>query len=194
MYNSTENKKALEYYEKGEEQSLKQEFKTAIKWYKKAVDEDPKFVEAYDNMGVAYRNLGDFDNAKKAYNKSIELYPEGKMAHQNIGLIYTIEKNYEKALEEYGKVQKIDSTDAEGYYGTIQIYINQKDYPKAIRSAAKTLEIYEATNNRFLSDAQYLLGVSYYLNGDKKNATIYLKQAKANGVAIPKDLKDELGL
>lgn len=30
----------------------------------KAVKADPKFVEAYDNMGAAYRRSGDLENAK----------------------------------------------------------------------------------------------------------------------------------
>jgi tetratricopeptide (TPR) repeat protein len=194
MYNSSQNKDAVEFFDKGEGFSKTRDFKGSVKWYKKAIDKDPKFVEAYDNLGVAYRNMGDFDNAKKCYNKSIELFPDGPMAHQNLGLLYSIEKNYDKAIEQYKELQRIDSTDAEGFYGTVQIYLNQNKYDDAIKSAAKTLEIYEATKSPYLSDGQYLLGLSYYYKGDKKNASTYLKQAKNSGVKVPKSICDELGI
>lgn len=194
MYNSTESKEALAFYSEGTELSGKGDYKAAIKLYKKALEADDKFVEAYDNMGVAYRKMGDLENAKKAYKKSIDLYPQGNLAHQNLGLIYWIEKNYKAALEEYEIVQKNDSTDAEGYYGTIQIYFALKDYKSAIKSASKTLEIYEATNSPYLSDAQYFLGVAYYYDGDKNKSKIYIQQAKKAGVKIPDALLTELGI
>lgn len=195
MYNSTESKEAQEYFDKGSEFSGKEDFKNAIKWYKKAIESDNKFVEAYDNMGVAYRKLGDLENAKKNYFKSIELYPQGNMAHQNLGVVYGIEKKYDKAMEQYSIMQKNDSTDAEGYYGTINMLLfDLKDYKTAIKNATKTLEIYEATNSPYLSEAQYLLGLSYYYNNDNKNAKIYLAQAKKSGIKISESLLKELGI
>lgn len=194
MYNSTESKEALEYYSKGFALGSQGDYKGAIKWYKKAVETDDKFVEAYDNLGVAYRKTGDLENAKKAYLKSIELYPKGNLAHQNLGLIYWIEKDHMKALEQYKISQQNDSLDAEGYYGTIQIYFALKDYKSAVQSAAKTLDIYEATNSPYLSDGQYLLGIAHYYNNDNKNAKIYLQQAKKAGVKIPDALIKELDL
>jgi tetratricopeptide (TPR) repeat protein len=194
MYNSSKSKEAMDYFGKGEECTKKEDYKGAIKWYKKALKEDDKFVEAYDNLGVAYRKSGDLDHAKECYLKSIELYPQGPMAHMNLGVVYGIEKNYDKAIEQYKALQKIDSTDPEGYYGTIQIYLNQSKFDDAIKSATKTMEIYQATKSPYLGEAQYLLGLSYYYNKDKKNAAVFLKQAKASGVRISKELANELGI
>ena len=194
MYNEAENKEAKEYYDKAYEFNEKGDFKNCIKWYKKCIEADPKFVEAYDNMGAVYRRNGDLENAKLNYNKSIELYPQGSMAHQNLGIVYLIEKKYDKALEQYAIMQKNDSTDAEGYYGTVQIYFSLKNYSAAVKNAAKTLEIYEATNSPYIGDAQYMLGLSYYYSNDKKNAKIYLQQAKKNGASIPADMLKELDI
>lgn len=193
IYNYTESKEAREYYSKGFDFSKKEDFKNAVKWYKKSIEADSKFVEAYDNMGAAYRRLGDLENAKKCYFKSIELYPQGNMAHQNLGVVYGIEKKYDKALEQYEIMQKNDSTDAEGYYGTLNILLfNMKDYKAARKNATKTLEIYEATNSPYLSEAQYLLGLSYYYDNDNKNAKIYLEQAKKSGMKISDKILNDL--
>lgn len=194
MYDGTQSKEAKEFYDKGYECGEQQDYKGAIKWYKKAVKADDKFVEAYDNMGAAYRKLGDLENAKENYLKSMEIYPGGNMSHMNLGIVYFIEKKYDKALEQYMIMQKNDSTDAEGYYGTIQIYFALNDFKSAAKSAAKTLEIYEAVNSPYLSDAQYLLGLSYYYDGDKKNAKIYFEQAKKSGVKLPAELAKDLDI
>ena len=192
MYNSTKNKEALEFYSEGSEKFKEQNYKAAIKLFEKAVEKDPKFVEAYDDMGVSYRKLGDLKNAIKNYDKSIELYPDGIMAHQNLGLIYSIQKEYKKAIEEYEKSQKINPEDPEGYYGTINIYLQLGEYKNAIKSATKTMEIYEATNNPYLSDAQYILGLSYYYDKDKKNAKTYLEMAKKSGVQVDAKILKEV--
>ena len=194
MYGSTENKEAKEYYDKAFGYGEIKDYKNAIKWYEKAVKADPKFVEAYDNMGAAYRRSGDLENAKKCYNKSIELYPQGNMAHQNLGIVYWIEKKNDKAIEQYAIMQKNDSTDAEGFYGPIQIYFALKDYKNAVKSAHKTLEIYEATNSPYVGDAQYMLGISYYYDGDNKNAKTYLAQAKKSGAPVPESILKELDI
>ena len=194
MYNSTKNKEALELYGEASEKHKAGNFKGAIKLYEKAVDKDPNFVEAYDDMALSYRKLGDLKNAIKYYERSIELYPDGTMAHMNLGVVYGIQKEYAKAITQYEKVQKINPEDPEGYYGLINIYLMLGETKNAIKSATKTLEIYEATNNQYLSEAQYLLGLSYYYDGDKKNAKTYLEQAKKSGLQIDPKIANEVGI
>ena len=194
MYNSTQNKEALAFYTEASEKHKKQDYKGAIKLYEKAVDKDPKFVEAYDDMALSYRKLGDLKNAIKYYEKSIELYPNGNMAHMNLGVVYGIQKEYEKAIKQYEIVQKINPDDPEGYYGTVNIYLQLGEFKNAIKNATKTLEIYEATKNPYLSEAQYLLGASYYYDGDKKNAKTYLELAKKNGMQIDSKMANDLGI
>ena len=192
MYEGTKSKEAHNYYAAAVDKEKAGDYKGAAKLYEKSIKEDPKFVEAYDNCAVCYRRLGDFKNAIEYYKKSIELYPQGKMAHQNLGLVYGIQKKYDESIAEYQEVQKIDSMDPEGYYGTIQVYINKGDYKSAVKSATKTMEIYQATNSPYLGEGQYLLGVSYFYDGDKENAKTYLQLAKKSGMKIPDSIKDDL--
>jgi len=41
--------------------------------YKKAIEIDPKYALAYNNMGNALKNIGRFDDALASYNKAIKL-------------------------------------------------------------------------------------------------------------------------
>jgi tetratricopeptide (TPR) repeat protein len=194
MYNSSESKEAMEYYDQASVKHANEDYKGAIKLYQKAIKADPKFVEAYDNIAMCYRRLGDFKNAIENYKKSIELYPQGTMAHQNLGLIYGIQKEYDKAIAEYETVQKLEPENPEGYYGTITLFLAKGDNKSAIKNATKTVELYEATNDKYLSDAQYLLGLSYYYDNDLKNAKTYLELAKKNGANVPEKLLKELDI
>jgi len=181
MYNSTKNKEALELYGEASEKHKAGNFKGAIKLYEKAVDKDPNFVEAYDDMALSYRKLGDLKNAIKYYERSIELYPDGTMAHMNLGVVYGIQKEYAKAITQYEKVQKINPEDPEGYYGLINIYLMLGETKNAIKSATKTLEIYEATNNQYLSEDQYLLVLSIIMMETKRmQKHIWNKPKKAD--------------
>ena len=96
MYGGSDSKEALDYYDQASKFVNKQDFKNAKKYYRKAIKKDPKFVEAYDNLGVVYRKLGDLDEAIKCYKTSIELYPDGAMAHQNLALIYGLRNSISK--------------------------------------------------------------------------------------------------
>jgi len=194
MYDGTESEEAMKFYMTGVKYSQVRDFKKAIKYYKKSLKYDDKFVEAYDNIGVCYRNLGDFKKAEEYYLKSIELYPNGKMAHMNLGLLYRIQRDYDKAVNEYDKLKEIDPDDPESYYGVIIIYIELKKYDLAIENGRKAVEIYEATDHPYLSDAQYFLGLSYYYNNEDDNARIYIQQAKDNGMDIPAEISKELNI
>lgn len=192
MYSGTKSKKAQSLYYQAIDLVKAQNYKGALKVFKKALKEDPKFVEVYDNMGVCYRRLGDFKNAIAYYNKSLKLYPQGTMAHTNLGVIYGIQKEYKKAIAEYEIVQEINPEDPEGYYGTINNYMMLNDFESAIQNSKKAMEIYEATDSKHIVEAQYLLGLSYYYNGDKKEAKIYLELAKKGGIKIHQQFVEEL--
>ncbi len=76
--------KALELFEKAaSEDSLE----IKLKYYKNAVKLDGQYVEAYNNMGVAFYYLGNVDSSIIYLNKAIKIesnYPE---ANNNLGFI-----------------------------------------------------------------------------------------------------------
>ena len=83
---------------------------------------DSKFVQAYDNIGKAYRMLKKYDLAIISYEMSLKIFPKGVSAHQNLGVIYVEQKNWDKAIKEYKILIKLSPENAEGYYGLANIY------------------------------------------------------------------------
>jgi tetratricopeptide (TPR) repeat protein len=77
------------------------ETKTAIFTYRRTVEKDPKFTEAWFDLGAASYNQGDYTTAEMAYKKVIELDADHADAHGNLASVYRQMKKYPEANNEY---------------------------------------------------------------------------------------------
>lgn len=154
--------KALDLYSKGIDESKKEHYQQAIKYFKKAVKEDPSFAFAWDNLGLNYRRLKNYDKAIESYEKSLEIDPNGLMPLQNIAVVYQYKKEYQKAIETYLKLAKIDKKNPEIYYGIGQIYaLNLKDNEKALDNLCKAYVIYIKQKSPYRVDAEKIIRIIY---------------------------------
>ncbi|MGH1516327.1 tetratricopeptide repeat protein [Chryseobacterium sp. JK1] len=113
----SKNDTALDFYQKAVDASKKEKWKDAIQNYEQAVKADPTFIYAWDNLGICYRRVGEYDKALNAYKQSLAVDPKGKMPLQNIPIAYIYKKEYQKAIDAYNDFDKIYPNDPEVYYG-----------------------------------------------------------------------------
>ncbi|HJZ74473.1 MAG TPA: tetratricopeptide repeat protein [Vicinamibacterales bacterium] len=62
----------------------------ALYRWQKAVEIDPTYAAAWNNLAIAYEHEGKFEEAKKAYEKALELDPKNIMIRQNYDLFKEI--------------------------------------------------------------------------------------------------------
>ena len=62
----------------------------ALYRWKKAVETDPTYAAAWNNLAIAYEHDGKFDEAKAAYEKALQLDPKNLMIKQNYDLFKEI--------------------------------------------------------------------------------------------------------
>ena len=65
-------------------------WREAIYRWEKAVELDPTYAEAYNDLAIAYEHEGQLDKARKAYEKALELDPNNSQIRQNYELFKEI--------------------------------------------------------------------------------------------------------
>jgi Flp pilus assembly protein TadD len=58
--------------------------------WEKAIEIDPTYAAAWNNLGIAYEQQGKFEEANKSYNKAIALDPKNDQIRQNYDLFREI--------------------------------------------------------------------------------------------------------
>ena len=65
-------------------------WREAIYRWEKAVEIDPKYASAYNDLAIAYEHEGQLDKARQAYEKALELDPNNSQIRQNYELFKEI--------------------------------------------------------------------------------------------------------
>ncbi len=189
MYEGTRSEVAKKWYNKAIAYNDNEDYANAKLFYLKAINEDPSYVEAYDNLGLVFRILKRYDKAIEYYKKSIDLQSDGAMAHQNLASVYQIKKEYAKAISEYQILVQLDAQNPEGYFGLANCFMMLSKWEDANEQIEKALAIYSATNSPHLGDGNYLAGLINHYKGDKVKAKLFISKAKGMGVNIHPDIE-----
>jgi Flp pilus assembly protein TadD len=65
-------------------------WREAIYRWERAVEIDPTYSAAYNDLAIAYEHEGQLDKARKAYEKALELDPNNQQVRQNYELFKEI--------------------------------------------------------------------------------------------------------
>jgi Tfp pilus assembly protein PilF len=74
-------------------------WREAIYRWERAVEIDPTYAAAYNDLAIAYEHEGQLDKARKAYEKALELDPNNTQVRQNYELFKEINDRTGSAKE-----------------------------------------------------------------------------------------------
>ncbi len=80
----------------------------AIIHFKMAIKNDSKYLEAYNNLGLTYIQIGDAKKASQIYASAVQKGTNFTDLHNNYGLALIQEKRYNEALTSIQKALKIN--------------------------------------------------------------------------------------
>ncbi|MDW9381609.1 tetratricopeptide repeat protein [Chryseobacterium sp. JV558] len=179
----SKNDTAIDFYEKAADAGKAENWKEAIQNYEQAVKADPKFIYAWDNLGITYRRVGEYDKALNAYKQSLAADPKGKMPLQNIAITYVYKKEYQKAIDAYNDFDKVYPGDPEVYYGMGQVYFTHlKNNEKGLDNICKAYKIYSEQKSPYRSDAEKMIGYIYKSMKDEGKADKFKEILKSNNI------------
>ena len=202
-YDREKHMELLESY--GEFLSTYAKFNTCIKINGELLDlnisilgeNHPETARIYNNIGLVYSFIGDYDRALECYAKALEIRlsideddnTEIAVNYNNVGLVYYSLGDYDRALEHFMKALNIqwpvlgkNHPDlSRTYNNTGLVYYSLGDYDKALEYYEKALKISlsEQKDNDINVATNYNnIGLVYYSLGDYDSALEYYDKAR----------------
>jgi Flp pilus assembly protein TadD len=110
-----EVKEEVSDYATGRRAVKAKDWKAAVVALKKAVKNAPDNADIHNDLGHAYRQLGEMDLSFSHYNEALRLNPNHREAHEYIGEAYLKIGKPEKAAEHLAKLETICGKNCEEY-------------------------------------------------------------------------------
>jgi tetratricopeptide (TPR) repeat protein len=132
----------------------KERIKDGIEYFKKALEEDPKFSEAYNAWGTALVRQGKdkHDEAIKKYEEALKLNPDNFLALRNRALVHKRNERYPEAIADYEKAIVLHLEDVDLFFDLGRAYEEVNDHKLAIKAYSGAIKLDSgyamALNNR----------------------------------------------
>ena len=191
-------------------QMAEKRYDAAIHSYQDLLKNDPKNAVYMNMIGIAYLDLGNFDQAKRNFARAAKADKKYASAVNNLGMVYYHQKNFRGAIREYQRAVKIDPNQAGAHSNLGFAYYNTNKFPEAAVEFQKAVEIdpliFERNDragavvqDRSVSNHGlffYTMAKVYAQKGDAAHCAAYLRKSLDEGykdvakVATDPEFKD----
>ncbi len=113
----------------------------AIRLNTEAIELKPDWSWPYNNRGVAYYELSQYERAIQDYTKAIQLEPNYAMAYNNRGVAYQDLQHYERAIQDYAKAIQLEPNYAAAYNNRGVAYRHLNQHEQAIQDYTKAIQL-----------------------------------------------------
>jgi len=136
-----ESAKTEELHEAGLRAMRSGDLRLAVELLRRVVEKDPKHKWGWNNLGLAYLSLREFDAAVPAFQKQIEINPYDEYAHNNLGRAYREQRNYDEAEKAFQKQIEVQPLDKWAHANLGRMYRELKRYDEALASLERAVVI-----------------------------------------------------
>ena len=147
---------AIQHFNLAVSLSTQRETLRAIQAYQKAIELNPAYVEAYNNLGIIYQEAGDLDRAFQVYQKATEINPQYEKAYNNLGIILHLKGRLEEATAAFQKALILNPNNVESLINLGVLFRKQGQSDKGIEFYQKALAI-----NPLRGETHYNIGLLY---------------------------------
>ncbi|MFC1508200.1 tetratricopeptide repeat protein [Candidatus Omnitrophota bacterium] len=147
-------------------------FGEPIAFYKRTLGHSPDSPRIYNNLGNAYKDIGNTKEAIVSYKKALELNPDHVKTYNNLGVVYKDIGNTKEAISLYKKALELDPDYIEAYNNIGIAYASIGNTKEAISSYKKALKL-----KPYYAEAYNNLGITYRDIGNTKEAISSYKKA-----------------
>jgi Flp pilus assembly protein TadD len=112
-------------------------------YWDKVIAGNPKFVEAYNNRGLAFYNLKQYQEAVKDYSQAIRMKAQYAEAYNNRGNAYYEMDQYQKAEADFNKSLQIKPKYSKAHLNRGLVYYQMKKTDQACVDFRKACDLGE---------------------------------------------------
>ncbi|MFX0066337.1 MAG: tetratricopeptide repeat protein, partial [Candidatus Hermodarchaeota archaeon] len=154
------------------------------------------------NLGILYREKGDYDQALKILKESLKLREElGNIVYigtclNSIGSVYGDKGELNQALKYFEQSiaiwEELDNKNrlATALNNIASVYRQKGNLDQALESLEQSLKLRKKLNNiKDIARSLYNVGLVYWFKGDFSKALVYLEQALVLNEEIQNDIK-----
>ena len=177
------------YFELAEMQVKLGRVKDAEKSYRRVIELDPEYVQAYNNLGNVLADNGRPGEAVELLRKAIEI-EDGYSAdaHNNLGLAYIDMQKLPEAEQAFRKAAEANIFFADAHLNLGTLYFQQAKYAEAAKAFQQTLAI-----DPGVLRARTNLGIALLALGRLEEGVGYLEQvAQSDDDALRKTARKAL--
>lgn len=112
---SSSSQDAAARLDRAEDMIQSGEYRNAIPLLKDIVQSDANNADAYNYLGFAYRNLGEYERSKRNYDRALAIDSEHRGAREYLGELYLKLHQPDKAEQELARLDEICTYGCEEY-------------------------------------------------------------------------------
>lgn len=127
--------------ERARVQMAEKRYDAAIQSYQDLLKEQPKNALFMNMIGIAYLDLGNYNQAKKYFLRASRADKKYSSAVNNLGMVYYHQKDFRRAIHEYQRAAVIDPNQAGTHANLGFAYYNTNKFTEAALEFQKAIEI-----------------------------------------------------
>ncbi|MCK9617949.1 MAG: hypothetical protein M0R21_08965 [Lentimicrobiaceae bacterium] len=166
----SKSEKAMEYFNLANWGLSTNQLNGSKNFYLKAIHEDSLFCDAWDNLSICCRRMGNYEDAFTSGLHSLIIDSTNASAWSNCGYAAFLNNDIYRALTSFDHLQRIIPSDPEGYYGKSMVLYSIDSISEARINIYKADMKYKTSNIRKGPEVDLLKGFIEYKSGNKKLA------------------------
>jgi tetratricopeptide (TPR) repeat protein len=132
---------ALAYDSRGSAFAASGEYARAIADYTRALELDPKFVDALVNRALAYNATQQYELASADANKAIQINPDFSLAYFSRAYTLAQEQKYDLAISDYDKILDSNPTNRLALQSRAAAYFGSGKYSQSIADYTQVIQM-----------------------------------------------------
>jgi tetratricopeptide (TPR) repeat protein len=144
--NKSISQKALEYFNNAIDHPDNRE---KIILYSKAIEEDSSFTSAFNNRGICYFEINEYEKAKDDFEYVLQLDPYKIIVFSYIGNCFLRLRDFEQAIIHYSRAVQYGINSTTIYINRGLCYYHLKKYSMAIDDFSKAVNIDSSLTNAY---------------------------------------------